>query len=120
MAIQSTSTRSGTLRHRITIERAVPTTSDSGAVSNTWEKVCDLRASIEPTGGTEVLLSGAYVPEGNFLIEARFFPGLNSLMRVNWKSRGRLLNILNINNYQERGIWMTILAQEGPGRRGIV
>lgn len=110
--------KAGILRHVITIQQATSSISDSGAVTNSWADVCTLRAQVEPQGGSEVLLAGVYTPQATFYVTARFWPGLDTSMRVNFK--GRLFNILNIENYQERNIWMSLLVQEGPGLRGVV
>ncbi len=110
--------KAGALRHMITIQRATASQSDSGAATNTWDDVCTLRALVEPQGGTEVLLAGAYTPEATFYITARYWPGLDTGMRVKFKDR--YFNVLNLANYQERNIWMNLLVQEGPGLRGVV
>ena len=75
------------------------------------------RAMVEPQGGGEFFGGAVFNPEATHTITIRYWPGLLPSMRVNFQ--GRLFEIVNINDYEERHIWMKIQAKEGRSH-GIV
>ena len=79
--------RSGKLRHRVTIERAIDTTSPQGAVGTQYvpwlTRIC---AHILPAGeaasGRESFISSQVQAATDTRIRIRYRPGINEKMRV--------------------------------------
>lgn len=72
----------GKLRHIIKIQRPVVVQSSDGSVSETWEDVYKLYASIEPLSAKEYLAAATTEHKVTCRIVIRYKAGLTSNMRV--------------------------------------
>lgn len=100
----------GELRHPITIETPVDTQSASGAVQQSWQTFHRCTAKIDPAGGTETEYTDATLGQEPTKVTIRYARGVTSKMRVNYE--GRLLNIVAVNDWLERRIWMILICSE--------
>lgn len=101
----------GKLRHVVTIEQPPADRTDSGAVVGDWTTFATIRAQVTPVGGAERLGADAFQSQSHFQVLARWLPGVDATMRLNFN--GRLMDISDIDNRKERGRWMVISAVEG-------
>ncbi|MDX2308468.1 MAG: phage head closure protein [Hyphomicrobium sp.] len=77
-----TAHRIGAMRHRITIERAIPTPDEGGGSTLAWERYCDAWAEIEAKSGSEIVASGGVKGRVSHTMRIRYRPGITSAMRV--------------------------------------
>ena len=76
--------RSGSLRHRITIEKTTETRDSVGGVVDSWTDHITTRASIEPLAGREFFQSHETQSETTHRIRMRWQAGITPKMRVKY------------------------------------
>jgi SPP1 family predicted phage head-tail adaptor len=103
--------RSGALRKRVTIQRRSDSVDEYGGQSVAWNDVATVWASLSPTGGKEEPQSGMVRAVASFNIQMRYFAGLTPKDRLVYN--GRIFDIVNINDVDERHREYEITAREG-------
>jgi len=102
--------RAGKLRHRVTIQRATETQSDSGEVSRTWSTLATVWADIKPTSGAEAFRSGKIRADVGFLVTIR--GGVAAAPSDRISLSGRTLEIVSVADEDERGVTLTLGCNE--------
>jgi SPP1 family predicted phage head-tail adaptor len=102
--------KAGALRHRIRIERPVPTRNEFGEEIRTWVLVAERWASIDPLSGRELWAARQVQAETSHRIRTRHVDGVTTEMRI--AHDGRHFDIQSALNKGERGIELEILAVE--------
>lgn len=108
--------KAGKLRHRIEVQHDTSTTVDAaGHITPSNQPFGKRWASIEHLSGRELWNAQQVQPDVTHRVRIRYLDGLNERMRLRFKERGktdRYLNILTINNVQERDIEQELLCME--------
>lgn len=105
--------RAGELRHLVTIQQAAISQGTDGAAVETWSTFATVYASVEPLVGKEMFASKQVQSQTTHRIRIRHLAGVTSSHRVLFD--GRVFNITEVLNLQERNAEMQILAFEGAG-----
>lgn len=103
--------RGGDLRKRVTIQQRTTDQDDYGQQLNQWDDVARVWAGIEPLNGRELLAAAAVQAETTHTVTMRYRPGITPQLRINYN--GRLFNILNVLDDNERHRTLTLLCSEG-------
>lgn len=106
--------RAGRLgRHRVDIEQPVEGTADAaGEIPITWSVYASsVPVEILPQGGREFYQAAQVQAEMTHLLKLRYLPGVTSKMRALFGTRE--LNILDVQNVDERGREMLLTCKEG-------
>ncbi len=101
----------GKLRHRIAIQQRTTDQDDYGQQLDQWDDVARVWADIEPLNGRELLAAAAVQAETTHTVTMRYRPGITPQLRINYN--GRLFNILNVLDDNERHRTLTLLCSEG-------
>ena len=106
----------GALRRRITLQTRTTTQDSFGGQSTTWIDVASVWASIEPSGGRELMTAQAMNIEAPSTITIRWQPAFRdpkavAAMRAVYGSR--IYNIHASENPEERNSVLVLLASEG-------
>ena len=100
----------GKLRHRITLQDYVSSKNSFGEESKVWSDFAEVSASVEPLSGKELFAAQQLHAETTTQIIIRYIEGLNTKMRVIFKSKE--YDILHISNKGERNVAMYLLCKE--------
>jgi len=101
---------SGALRHSITIQRAIETQDNTGQITQSWVTLVTVFASILPVGGIESKKYFRIIGEETHNVIIRYYAGLTTKDRILYGAR--VLNILSIDNIDERNVQMNIKCKE--------
>lgn len=101
----------GKLRHRITIQQRTTDQDDYGQQLDRWDDVARAWADVEPLNGRELLAAAAVQAETTHTVTMRYRSGITPQLRINYN--GRLFNILNVLDDNERHRTLTLLCSEG-------
>lgn len=106
--------QAGKLRHNIVIERPAETQdSEYNATKKHFIPFWKCWASIEPTADKEVGYANTTIAQSTHKVTIRggaTAASVNEKMRVNFK--GRIFNIVGLNNFQERNIYIVLMCVE--------
>jgi SPP1 family predicted phage head-tail adaptor len=102
--------KSGTLRHRITIQQKTTTRNDLGQDVATWTTLKTVSARVESPSGRELERARQSVAEASHVITIRWFSGLDTNMRVLF--RNRTLHIGAINEGDNRDSELILVCSE--------
>jgi SPP1 family predicted phage head-tail adaptor len=110
--------RLGALRHLVRLEQPIP--GEAGALGTPtpehWEPVADVRASIEPLSGREIVSAKQVDPRTTHKVTIRWRANVSARMRVLVPARAgcaeRALQIVSVLNEDERDRTLTLMAQE--------
>lgn len=83
--------RAGRLTEEIRVERFTTTVNDAGTPTQTWARLCVLRAEKVEQSTTEYIRNFGASDEEVVIFRARFFDGIGNADRVIW--RGAAFNI---------------------------
>lgn len=100
----------GRLRHRVTIQDYTSSRDSFGAETKEWNDFAIVSASVEPLSGKELFAAQQLHAETTTMIVMRYCEGLNTSMRVLFKSKE--YDILHVSNKEERDIAMYLLCKE--------
>lgn len=106
--------RSGSLRHRVTLQSLVagsPDRDSGGAPDEAWTDVVTVFASVEPLRGAELLRAQQVDSEVSGQIRIRYRAGVTSKMRAVFDSRN--YDILAVIDPRERNHELLLLVREG-------
>lgn len=92
--------RVGNMRERVTLQRRVETTSESGEPIIVYETIEEVFARVEPLKGLEKTTAVQTVANQFYNVHARYRDDLSVLDRVQWK--GQDLDITAISSPDER------------------
>lgn len=103
--------RIGKLRHYLTIERKhVTSTGDRGQPVYTWQTLyANVSCWVEPLQGRKLEIARQLVPTATHHVTLRFHD-IDARDRFNMG--GRVFNVGNINNFEERNIYMVATCTE--------
>jgi len=101
--------RAGTMRHQIEIQSQTESKGTMGEVVLTWSKTATVRASINPITGNEMFISDQIKNQVTHKIGMRS-RALSPKDRLVFK--GRIFDIFQILDFQEKGVNFVILANE--------
>jgi len=79
--------QAGSLRQRVTLERATEARDAYGAVTVTWSTLATVWADVQPAAGREYWSAAQTVGEGALRVRIRHFSGLTSKDRLVWDDR---------------------------------
>lgn len=99
------------LNRRISIERPVLTDNGSGGATVVWMKVCETWAKMRPARGVERIAHGQLTATTMETITIRYIAELDERWRLNFE--GRLFNIRDIADLEERHIYLELSCEEG-------
>jgi SPP1 family predicted phage head-tail adaptor len=108
--------RGADLRHRITFQSRSATPDEYGGQADTWsDSIPNVAAGIETLKGRELIAAQAINNESTSLITTRYFASFNTItstaMRIVFN--GRIFNILDATNVNERNRELQFLCSEG-------
>ncbi len=102
--------RSGSLRHRVTLQKKTQTEGDRGGVLETWEDWKTVWAAIEPLRGDEYWSARQFSLEVTHRITIRYLAGVDSQVRVKFSDRE--FHITSIQNPGERNEALVLMCNE--------
>mgnify|MGYP003644067191 CR=1 FL=1 len=102
--------RAGGLRHRITIQSVGTSYDDYGDLSDSWTTLASVWASISPISGTEKDIASELTGVVTHSIRVRYRAGISAQNRIEFGSR--VFQIESVRNWDERNIFIEILAKE--------
>lgn len=102
--------RAGRLRHRIIIQRNIPTQSVQGEWAESWSTFITVWGSIEPLRGKEFLEAAQSNSQVQGKVVIRYREGILPSMRIKYGSR--ILRILSIVHLQERRRELDLMYKE--------
>ncbi len=100
----------GTFEHMVDVEVNTPTNADDGTVRDSWASVGTRWASIEPLGGTEVLMAQQLNSVADHIIRFWHLSGITRKHRITFGSR--TFNIVSVKNVAEQDIVDEVLVKE--------
>jgi SPP1 family predicted phage head-tail adaptor len=106
--------RSGTLRDRVTIERAVEGKDTLEAPTLTWVEVQTVWANVQPSSGREFFGADTVEAQTTHRITMRYIPDVNNKYRLLFKDR--VLEIISIINVGELNKKLDLLCREVIGK----
>lgn len=109
--------RSGSLRHRVTIQRLVansPSQDAGGVPDETWTDYATVYAEVAPLRGRELIAAQATSAEvtGSIRIRYRSDLSITNAMRVVFGSR--IYDVLSVVDTNERHVELMLYVKEGP------
>lgn len=106
--------RAGQLRHRLAIQTATETRTDSGESVKLWTTTAQVWGSVEPMSGKELFTAQQVSPNVTHKITMRGRPlsAVSPQQRIAFGDR--IFQVDNALNKDERGIQTTALAIEVP------
>jgi SPP1 family predicted phage head-tail adaptor len=103
----------GMLRHRITVQAAVPTPDDMGGYAETWATVATMPARVTPVSGGETYYGQRVEAHVTHTITTRYMALIKPPCRIIFE--GRIFAISAVIDIEERHRWLEIRAVEGRG-----
>lgn len=104
--------RAGKLRHRVRIQVATESISQSGSVSTDWRNVESRWAEISPIAGGEQVQGEQRIASKTHQVRLRYFDGLTTQHRLLFGTR--VLEIVSINTIDEIKREMVLDCRETP------
>lgn len=103
----------GKLRHRITIQRPARSQNpETGAITQTWEDVAPVWASVEPLSAREFIAAQSTQSRVTARIVIRYRDDIDASMRILHK--GKIYNIEGVLPDNQSGReWLTLPCSEG-------
>lgn len=102
--------QAGKLRHRIELQRNVPTRHGMGEQLDSWAKYATVWASVEPLTGTELLNAQQISAEVTHRVKIRFCSDVKPEHQV--IHNGRTLEIIAVLNIAERRRSQHLMCKE--------
>jgi SPP1 family predicted phage head-tail adaptor len=109
--------QAGHLRHFITIQRKSGATNTTGEETDTWTTLGSSWASVEPfidsrRGGTEEMQGSQLIAISWMKIRMRYMLDISILPRDRVTWNGRIFDIVNVNNREERNAELELICKE--------
>ena len=105
----------GELRQELTVEKNTNARQDDGTVDESWaaQTPNPIRAKIEQLTGTEYVEAQALAAGAKLKVTMRYFAGLEpTLCQFKRYGGSTVLDILHVNNVEERNVMMIVLCGE--------
>lgn len=102
--------KAGTLRHKVTIQKASQTLDSSRQPTDLWVKVADVWAAVEPLSGRELVVAQQQQPDVTHRVRMRARTDVKAKMRVRHDNRS--LYIGSVVNVDERDKELHLLCRE--------
>lgn len=102
----------GKARRRVSLQAPTASKNSYGESVNSWSDVAQRWALIEPLTGRELWQAQQVQADVSHKVTVRNFPGIKSDWRVIYK--GRVFNVVFVQNPEERGRIVVLYCQEGP------
>ena len=102
--------RAGTLRHRVAIQSLGASLDDYGDPSGSWSTDATVWAAVEPVSGTESVIGDELTGVVTHKVTTRYRASVTPANRLTYDSR--TLSIVEVRNWQERGIKLEIMCRE--------
>ena len=102
--------RAGALRKRLILQSVGSTLDDYGDLSNSWTTDATVWGSIQPISGREEKIAGELTGVVTHFMKIRYRAGVTAQSRISYDSR--TFQIESVKNWDERGIFLEILAKE--------
>nr|DAL96910.1 MAG TPA: Putative head tail adaptor [Caudoviricetes sp.] len=103
----------GDLDKRITLQKCITTTNESGFEVETWEDYKTIWAAVSNLHGREYFAAAAVQAENTVKFTIRYLQGLDTTMRILFQ--GKQYNITSIDNIKYQNRYIEIKAQEVVG-----
>jgi SPP1 family predicted phage head-tail adaptor len=100
----------GTLRHRITLQRAVESPDSLGAMVETWQNLANVWASVEPLSAREQFNLHSTYTEATHKVTIYYLAGVTAKCRVLFGTR--TFNIESVVNPEERNEDLNLICSE--------
>lgn len=104
--------RSGRLRHRVALERAIDAIDEHGDTVPTWERIATVYAAVEPLSGREYFLAAQINAEVSTRITIRASTGFRLTPKDRVRFGARLFDIESVVDRGERGKELELLVVE--------
>lgn len=104
--------RAGKLRFRLEIQQPVETRDAIGGVVQTWTKVRQVWADLEPLKGLELLEAAKVEPRLSHRVTLRYAPDLTPSSRLSQPATGRVFQPFSVRDVHERQRQTEVLAME--------
>ncbi len=101
----------GSLRHRITLQKRATGNDGFGQDGNSWADVLSCWASIEPSARNEQVVGEAMVSSRTHIVMIRYRAGVTSRMRI--VHGARVFEIGSVIDLEERHFWLQLDCTEG-------
>ena len=102
--------RSGTLRHRITIQESTETSDGMGGFTTIWSDKLEMWVAIWPLSAKERLDAMKLELQITHKIRGRYRSGITAKDRIKFGTR--IFNIVSLINFEERNEQLDMLALE--------
>lgn len=100
----------GDLRHRVTLQKYVETTDEDGFITQTWQNIATVWASVENLYGREYWEAAAIQKENTVKFTIRYRADIDQTMRIVFG--GKIYNIVSVDNIKYRNKLIEIKARE--------
>lgn len=101
----------GSMRHKVALQERVRTSDGAGGAESAWETVANVWCSIVPRSASERFRSMKIEDAVTHVVTMRYRSDFNTTWRVNYG--GRLFNVIQVLNKDEKGKYLDVLLQEG-------
>jgi SPP1 family predicted phage head-tail adaptor len=117
----------GRLRHRVTVQRAVDVTTDSGAVETRYVDLFDTWAEVLPLTPREQMAAAQVQSDITAKIRIRYRPGLDARCRVTWRREAGSPSVIEVFDVEgppvevqgrRADIWLMCRRRDAEGFRG--
>ena len=102
--------RAGSLRQRVGIQSYGATLDDYGDPAASWTTDATVWAAVDTIGGSEQVIGGELSGVATHKVTMRYRSGVDASNQLVHDSR--TLRILEVRNWQERGIRLEVICQE--------
>lgn len=100
-------------RHLIVVQQRAVTKDEIGGQTVAWSTFTSPWAKAKPTGGSQRTFAGKIDNPAGMEFTIRYVAGVTETMRVLWGSR--TFDIKNVQNVEERNIYLVLKTEERVG-----
>lgn len=102
----------GKLQHRVSLQAATETPTDTGEVTRVWTTYATVWARVEPLAGRELVYAQQTTPDVTHRVTLRYRAGVTTAHRLLYGSR--ILHIRAARNVEEDDVELQLDCQETP------
>lgn len=100
------------MRDRVTVQERAASQGTTGEAVLSWSDVATVRALVETVGGSEAVYAGRVVADASHRVTLRYYPGLTTKHRLLLLPDGRTLNVLHVEDTDNRHRQHVLLCKE--------
>lgn len=104
------------LRERVQFQTLSKKQDEGGGYSEVWTNAIECAANVNSSSGGEIFRAAQIQADVKFIVTIRFQTGLYVTMRILW--RGKILDIISINDPDGHKRWLQIWANERADSTG--